>query len=89
MGRVTIEIRSDELGPYPSEGARQLWGACKRLGGQNALEREIKAPSGMVNRWLHCKVRPGMRWASAMEKILGIRVSAWLRPPRRPIRLHP
>lgn len=52
---------------------------------QNELARALNARSGDVNRWLWCVVRPGRDWCVAIERMLGIPVAAWTRPPTKPL----
>ena len=85
-----MKVRSSSLGPVQSEAARRLWKVLPRFGGQNGLSRALgdslgECSSGLVNRWLHCIVKPGTRWASRIQDVTGIAVDTWMMQPKSPI----
>jgi hypothetical protein len=84
---VTFELRRTDLGPCLSEGARQLWIIKRRRGvGELALARLIGLNTNShIHKWLYCDVRPSRNHAVTLERVLGIGVSLWSEPPRRPI----
>jgi transcriptional regulator with XRE-family HTH domain len=47
---------------------------------QGELERRIGAPDGIASKWLKLKQRPGLGFALAMERILGVPAKSWLDP---------
>lgn len=81
------DIRITTLGTRQTEGARLLWQALPRFGGQNGLARALGAASSLVNRWLHCQCTPKTRWAIKLQAVAGIEMGMWARAPRRPIKL--
>jgi transcriptional regulator with XRE-family HTH domain len=79
-----LEIRTDRLGRYVSEGTWALWAALKKLGwNQRDLARKLGLKSSsLVNRWLHGDRRPGLKWIFAIEKATGVPASKWATAPR-------
>lgn len=84
-----------ELGPYFSEGARLAWLALDKRGWSQAdLQRRLKGRArpdgtslplrpGVVSRWLYGDRRPSTDALVQLEHVLGVPVTAWLRPPLR------
>ena len=75
-------LRRTRLGPFPNEGARQLWEYVKtNRTTLSALARGLGSKPGMLNRWAWCDVRPLGSWAGVLEDRLGIPVRAWHQDP--------
>lgn len=73
------------LGPFFSEGARQVWLQVLMRGtSQEEIRRAIGLGRGMVHRYLYGDRQVSLRVALQFEEGWGIKPKLWLEPPRKP-----
>ena len=85
---MAIEMRRKHLGDQLNEGARLAWAEMERRGwDQSRLRAEILKQtelvlgSGSLVKYLYCDRRPGLVWADAFFRVLGVPVIAWATEP--------
>jgi hypothetical protein len=75
------------LGPFFSEGARQVWLQVVMKGtSQEEIRRAIGLGRGMVNRYLYGDRRVSLDVAVRIESAFGIAPKLWLAPPAKKFR---
>ncbi len=83
------EVRSTKMGTKVSAAVPRLWAALRVKGwSQRDLAKLIGTTNSLVNRWLHCRQKPGRRFAKAIELHCGVSQEDWDAPPRRPFELR-
>lgn len=77
----TMKQFRTNFGPRFSEGARLAWLGMQRRGwSQSVLQEKLHCTGGLVTRWLYGDRVPSVRWATEIERLLGVRVAKWAEP---------
>jgi len=70
------------IGPYASEGARQLWLQLRLRNWTEAqLADAMLGPRGCSHYWLYGDRRPGLPAAVMLRDLFGIDPALWLQAP--------